>query len=651
LKAIKFIVGTAVSVAFAHQVAAQWPDIERRLPPPGIELPSDVRAGFEKRLGEFDQQAKAVRDHELFADVEIFSKALRYAVDLGEFYSDKHFAVGDKTLDLAFERLTHLRNGDTPWTGQRGSLVRGYRSVIDGSVQPYGLHIPAKLNLDKPAPLLIWLHGRGDKTTDMHFIQRCLGKNSALGGYFDAENVITVHPFGRQCVGWKHAGEIDVFEVLAEVKKHYKIDADRVALAGFSMGGAGAWHIGAHYTDEFCAVHAGAGFAETARYNKLTPEQYPSQIEQTLWGLYDVPNYTRNLFNVPTIAYSGEDDKQKQAADVMAEMFAKEGRELPHLIGPGMGHKYHPEVAKEVQAFLLEAMHRGRETMPAKLTLQTQTLRYSKMYWLALNGLENHWQDSRVDAEIIDEGLVKISTQNVSRIFLPHSRSTDTFIVDDQETGREAIHETHGVLLTKKKGEWRLELPSSEGLRKQPGLQGPIDDAFMSPFLVVVPSGKSGHSKVQRWVEFESAHFRERWKALMRGKLRVKKDSEVTEDDVRNYHLILWGDAQSNSLIAKVLSDLPIEWSNETLTIGGESYPASSSLPAMIFPNPGNTSKYVVLNSGLTFREDHDRTNSLQNPKLPDWAVIDVDRGPDGSAPGEILESDFFDEQWRVRSR
>ena len=104
------------------------------------------------------------------------------------------------------------------------------------------------------------------------------------------------------------------------MKKEYRIDEDRIALMGFSMGGAGAWHIGAHYTDRFAIIHAGAGFAETAKYNRLKPEKYPPAIEQQLWGNYDVPAYARNLLNTPLVAYSGEVDKQKQAADELMEL-------------------------------------------------------------------------------------------------------------------------------------------------------------------------------------------------------------------------------------------------------------------------------------------------------------------------------------------
>lgn len=624
-------------------VAESWPPvIERVLPPLGIEVAAEVRSRFEAGLEEFSKRAQALRGHADFADVEVFAKALRYAINLGEFYSEKDFAAGDKALELAMQRLAFLEKGETPWAGEDGLLVRGYRSSIDDSVQPYGLHIPDGLDRTKPAPVLIWLHGRGDKSTDLHFIRGCLSKNSALGGHFDAENVITVHPFGRQCVGWKHAGEIDVLDVIEEVKRRYNIDADRVALAGFSMGGAGVWHIGAHYADQFCAVHAGAGFAETAQYNNLTPEQYPPDYEQTLWGLYDVPNYTRNLFNVPVLAYSGEEDKQKQAADLMAQAFAREGRELTHLIGPGMGHKYHPEVVKEVQAYLLDAMHRGRDTMPAKVSLQTRTLRYPKMHWVTATGLKEHWLDSRVEAELIDDGLLQVTTKNVTglRLDRPFPKGAKILIDGQEVVIPEAAED--GVQLVGTQQMWRLaESPGKPpvGRRKRPGLQGTIDDAFLSPFLVVTPSGKSSDPLVQRWVEFELAHFQQRWKALMRGELRIKPDSEVTAEDIANYNLILWGDSDSNSVIAENSPSLP------SLGLG----PSTSRVATMIYPNPQNPEKYLVLNSGLTLREAHDRTNSLQNPKLPDWAVIGLDQAPDGSAPGKILEAGFFDESWLMR--
>ena len=48
---------------------------------------------------------------------------------------------------------------------------------------------------------------------------------------------IVLHPFGRQCFGYKSAGAIDVLHAIEDVKAKYPIDPDRIVLYGFSMGG------------------------------------------------------------------------------------------------------------------------------------------------------------------------------------------------------------------------------------------------------------------------------------------------------------------------------------------------------------------------------------------------------------------------------
>jgi hypothetical protein len=79
------------------------------------------------------------------------------------------------------------------------------------------------------------------------------------------------------------------------------------------------------------------------------------------------------------------------------------------------------------------------------------------------------------------------------------------------------------------------------------------------------------------------------------------------------------------------------------------SFDAAYHVPLLIYPNPLSPDHYVVLNSGCTHREGHDHTNSLQNPKLPDWAVIDVRTPPSATAPGKIVAADFFDEAWQLK--
>ena len=69
--------------------------------------------------------------------------------------------------------------------------------------------------------------------------------------------------------------------------------------------------------------------------------------------------------------------------------------------------------------------------------------------------------------------------------------------------------------------------------------------------------------------------------------------------------------------------------------VGDETFDAGTHVPVLIYPNPLNPKKYVVLNSGFTFREYDYLNNARQVPKLPDCAVIDVDDAADVAVPGQ----------------
>jgi hypothetical protein len=396
-------------------------------------------------------------------------------------------------------------------------------------------------------------------------------------------------------------------------------------------------------------MHTGAGFAETALYQNLKASDVPS-YEAILWGQYDSPDYVRNLFNIPVIAYSGDEDTQKKAGIILGEAYAAHGKSLEHLIAPKTGHKYHPDYLKQVMTFVDKAIAEGRNPLPDHVYLQTKTLRYAKMYWVEVLGLQQHWLDSRVDADVVGKSIT-LTSINIARLQLSHPviKNGATITLDGQEIKLSGVDKT-GAVFERSGAKWtQAKTLYPDGLSKRPGLQGPIDDAFVRPFLLVLPSKTCADAAVDRWVKAESAHFIERWAALMRGNALVKQDSEVTAEDIAHYNLILWGDAKANSLLAKVLPQLPIRWSEQAIQIGKQTFPSAGHVPTCIYPNPLNPTTYLVLNSGLTFRENHDRTNSLQNPKLPDWAVIDLKTPPSDLLPGTIVAADFFGEQWEVK--
>src|SRR3954469_21580083 len=365
------IIGLGLLVFYRASAANVRPEGVRYAPPVGIAVANEVRVAFERDLSSLsvqleDLRIKAKRNPNLtnlLPDIEIFRKAVDWPLAYGEFYRSNEFGLARALLRQGAQRAEALLQGQAPWLTATGLVVRGYRSKIDGSVQPYGLVVPASYNADsgRRHRLDVWLHGRDDHLTELKF----LSDRQRSYGEFAPSNAFVLHPYGRYCNAFKFAGEVDIFEAMEHVRQNYVIDEQRVAIRGFSMGGAGCWHLAVHHPDQWSAAAPGAGFTETAIYTKAFSRNPPPPLyEQTLWHLYDSADYALNLFNCPTVAYSGEIDPQKQAADVMAGAMKSEGLELTHIIGPNTPHRYEPRAKIQVAEAVDALVEKGNEPWP-----------------------------------------------------------------------------------------------------------------------------------------------------------------------------------------------------------------------------------------------------------------------------------------------
>jgi pimeloyl-ACP methyl ester carboxylesterase len=645
------------------------PEKVRQIPPPGIAVPAADRAELEVGVHDLGKEIDGLRETlaqkpallELLPDVQIYHNAVRYALTYDEFFAPAEITVARTLLKQGQERARLLRSGQAPWTTATGLVVRGYVSRIDGSVQPYGLVVPASYRPGTPHQhrLDIWFHGRGEKLSELNFLD---GRQKSPGE-FTPPHAFVLHPYGRYSNANKFAGEVDTFEALAHVRKHYPIDEDRIAVRGFSMGGAACWQFAVHYAGLWAAAAPGAGFSETPDFLRtfqgetLTPTDY----EKKLWHLYDCTDYAINLFNCPTVAYSGAKDRQKQAADMMVKALAAEGMSLVHIIGPGTEHAYHPDAKAEINRRIDSIVARGRNPVPRRVRFTTWTLRYNQMLWLTVDGLEKHWERALVSAEILDPTRVQVSTHNVSAFTLSmppglcpldNTRRPKVRLDAQDVTAAPVLSDRSWTAHFRKSpadNRWSaVASPEEDGLHKRHGLQGPIDDAFMDRFLMVRPTGKPLNDKVGAWATAEMDHAIRHWRQQFRGEAPVKADDAVTEADIAASNLVLWGDPSSNKVLARIADRLPIHWDARGLRVGAKTYDAGHHVPMLIYPNPLNPRRYVVLNSGFTYREYDYLNNARQVPKLPDFAVLDVSVPPTSQHPGGVVTADFFDEQWQL---
>ncbi len=684
----------------------------RPIPPPGIAIDPDVRASLDKDLqllqADVDKLRKSKSDYvqRYLPDVEIFSRAVSLALNEDGFFEPKDPERAKQVLAVGKQRASELLDAipsnlpsnpipkatsstfvQTPsWTrldGPSRLIVRGFRSKLDGTVQPYGIVQPYGTvraeSVNQTHRADIWCRGRSEKGLELQFLATRMTNPDPM----PEPGVFMIHPFGRYCNANKLAGEVDTLEVLEHALKEYPIDPKRIAIRGFSMGGAAAWHLAVHYPDKWFAANPGAGFSETPLFLNVfqSEELKPTWYEKKLWQWYDCPVWARNLRMLPTVAYSGEIDKQKQAADVMAQACWNlpewERFELTHIVAPKTAHKVDPTARVEIERRLANIDRMRSPTPPTTLSFTTTTLKYNKAHWITINALEEHWTPATVSARI-QHSNIDLNVENANDLSLdldfqelPSDLSGRGNAMNEpaQFTVRVrdgAIADAHTpVCIVRKRSDlslsvrirktgnvWKqvspIEVPSGE-LRKKHGLQGPIDDAFMGAFLFVKPTATGNHPKVDWWVEAEFNRAVREWHRQMRGDAIVKTSAELKPEDIENYHLVLWGDPKSNPTLAKIADSLPVQWSADSLVIAGRKFTADAHVPLLIYPNPLNPQRYVVLNSGLTYREYDYLNNARQIPKLPDWAIVDVTTAPDSRFPGKVADADFFDENWRTK--
>src|SRR5262245_54564598 len=103
------------------------PDGVRPVPPKGAPVPEPdrarLKAGLDMLKAEIDALAKDPKRADLLPDVEIYHKAVRYALDYDELYVDKNrndINVSTALLKKGMDRALELKAGKPSWPTATG---------------------------------------------------------------------------------------------------------------------------------------------------------------------------------------------------------------------------------------------------------------------------------------------------------------------------------------------------------------------------------------------------------------------------------------------------------------------------------------------------------------------------------------------------
>jgi predicted peptidase len=176
------------------------------------------------------------------------------------FYGTMH-EIGRLDVSLATQLMQQSYN---PMSQIRGLDETFVKSSADGTMQPVAVYVPTSYVPGKAAPLVVFLHGRGETETQ-------LLAPKFVADLAEKSGTIVVAPYGRAYYDFS-GSESDVYDALAAAKSAFTIDDRRRFLAGFSMGGFSVYRIAPMKPNEWAGVMSISGSLLKPEADRVTAE-------------------------------------------------------------------------------------------------------------------------------------------------------------------------------------------------------------------------------------------------------------------------------------------------------------------------------------------------------------------------------------------
>jgi predicted esterase len=248
-------------------------------------------------------------------------------------------------------------------------------------------------SLSPGKPLFLGLHGGGEGSGDA---------GSATGMSLSGCSWIYPEVLEKTEHGWTDAGtEEFVMELVEAAKRTVKVDPDRVYVAGHSMGGYGAWTLGAHHADVFAGAGAFAGAPSPI---------WRSDAVREVIGI--VEGVLPNCFHLRLHVYQSTDDPQvppqpnQFATKALAEWRERypDGFDFRYVEVEGHGHAAPPGGYGDPLEWVAE---RRRDPRPKHLLWQPSLPWKRQWFWLRWRAPE---AGAILEARAVEGNAIEITT-------------------------------------------------------------------------------------------------------------------------------------------------------------------------------------------------------------------------------------------------
>lgn len=424
-----------------------------------------------------------------------------------------------------------------------GAQVLSFHSTVDDSDQPYALYLPPSFDAAKKYPLVVSLHSEdSNQRLDM---RQLFGMAVRYGEadppdmrYFPvsrAVDFIVACPSARGAMGYQGIAEQDVYDMLADVERRFPVDEDRVYLTGISMGGGGAVWLAVSRPDVWaataplCPIPPFGGWESAINASNLAVRLFQGEIDPIL-----PPEKSRSW--------------QRRFLDV--------GVAADYIEYPGVRHNVWDFAYRNGAIFDWFAPWR-RNRFPDRVRFVTRSYRYSKAYWVNIDGL-TPGEPASIDAAWTSKTTLKVDTAGIDGFTVTPAQVATAPITAAVDGVTLKLRPAASLSFIKTSGQWRAGRFVPTG--KIPGAEGPIWQAVASRHIYVY--GSTGAMTAE---ELERRRQRARtaadWstpRARLALDLPVKADTAITDADLDSADLVLFGTAETNALIARFSNRLPL---------------------------------------------------------------------------------------------
>ena len=166
--------------------------------------------------------------------------------------------------------LGGLLSGAVSAKGDKGA-IESKTVRVGADDYDYQIYVPPQIKTEKNLPVIIFLHGIGQRGSG-GFVPVSGAGGALASHYLGQVPAIILLPQCRAGMYWSNAAMDEmVVGALLQTVEEFQADAKRIYLAGVSMGGYGVWHFALHHPKKFAAFVSLCGGSSIKNGDRFSP--------------------------------------------------------------------------------------------------------------------------------------------------------------------------------------------------------------------------------------------------------------------------------------------------------------------------------------------------------------------------------------------